>query len=514
MIRTREPALLGALLLAASFLILETALSAGYFPVQADETTLAWAAKQVSLGRVPYADFFAIIPPLTLYGVGTFFKAAGASLGALRLLTLAWILLIALTQYGLLLRAAVPPRWAFLGALSFPSAFFPFWPLPSHHWFALEFGLLALFLCPEGDVSRRRAVAAGALCGLSGLCLQTDGALFSALLAMRLLTSGAPGRDRRRSLAAALGGTALPLALFGGLLALSGALRWAWFDLVEWPARFYKQTGGFNNVNPFEFMERIVRTAVPDVWTPSSAAPLLTLAVAMALPLLALLWPALAPEWRLGVLTRRWAYSSAALALTFALFLKGRPDWTHLVLLSPILLLFAAAAVDWKEERLRPLLLQVWLCAVLAVGLLRWPLAWVSAPPNALDVWAVDGMLKKYSVPALVDALPGVREGNLPVLYLARDGSTLYFYWAPVAPPMDWVLPPSARYNSPWEYEVLATFAREHRVRYIVLRREEAASFREEPSPLATLLAEEYRFLSDTPYGVVLERNGHGPSAP
>jgi hypothetical protein len=123
-------------------------------------------------------------------------------------------------------------------------------------------------------------------------------------------------------------------------------------------------------------------------------------------------------------------------------------------------------------------------------------------------------MLKKYSVPALVEVLPGVREGNLPVLYLARDGSTLYFYWAPVPPPMDWVLPPSARYNSPWEYEVLAAFARERRVRYIVLRREEAAAFREEPSPVATLLAEEYRFLSDTPYGVVFERNVDGPSAP
>jgi len=61
---------------------------------------------------------------------------------------------------------------------------------------------------------------------------------------------------------------------------------------------------------------------------------------------------------------------------------------------------------------------------------------------------------------------------------------------------------------------MVARFAREHRVPYIIVPAREYADFVNNPSALSDLLRERYRPLQDTPWGKVLERVPDGPSAP
>ena len=57
---------LWSIFVAVLSLVLLTALfSTGFFPVQSDETHLAWVGKQAANGLVPYGDFFSYFPPLT-----------------------------------------------------------------------------------------------------------------------------------------------------------------------------------------------------------------------------------------------------------------------------------------------------------------------------------------------------------------------------------------------------------------------------------------------------------------
>ena len=199
----RRALLLGVLLAVAALAILVSIFSAGYFPVQADETDVAWVAKQVAMGRAPYGDFFSFIPPLTLYGLGAYFKVVGPSLAALRFLTVFWLAGLTLLCYFLLLRWRMPSGWAFGAALALPALFFPYWPVPSHHWFAMGLGLLSLAVLSGPPMSDRRWFYAGVLVGLSGLCLQTEGAFFAATLALLLLT--AEGQRKRKAALASSG---------------------------------------------------------------------------------------------------------------------------------------------------------------------------------------------------------------------------------------------------------------------------------------------------------------------
>ena len=510
----RRALLLGALLAVAALAILISIFSAGYFPVQADETDVAWVAKQVAMGRAPYGDFFSFIPPLTLYGLGAFFKAVGPSLAALRLLTVAWLTGLTLLCHLLLLRWKVPAGWAFGAALSLPALFLPFWPVPSHHWFAMGFGLLSLAALSGPRRSPRNWFYAGGLVGLSGLCLQTEGLFFAAMLVLLLLTD--EGGPKGRSAFWASAGLALPLLLFGFLLLLSGTAGWAFYDLVLWPARYYKQTGGFNDVKPLQFLPALWRDAVPRPFRWTGLAPLALLSLCMALPALALLLPGFSPVWTGGRREGRgeWLVGAGGILLAFLLYVNGRGDWTHLVMISPLLLLFTARSLDWTSERWRPGAMKAWIAAALVLAAVRWPAYWIQRPPILSQVAAVDARLVRESVPAVLGRLPGVLEKKLPVLYLSSQGSALYLYWAPVPPPVDWLMPPSSRYNAPWEYAMAARFAQEHRVPYILISANQHAAFLTDPSPVRDLLKDHYRPYLDTPWGKVLERIPDGAPAP
>ena len=63
-----------------------SALGWGFFPVQADETTFAWAGARLLDGALPYRDYVTHLPPLSLATVATWFGLFGKSLASLRVL--------------------------------------------------------------------------------------------------------------------------------------------------------------------------------------------------------------------------------------------------------------------------------------------------------------------------------------------------------------------------------------------------------------------------------------------
>jgi hypothetical protein len=504
----------GLLLAGVSLAILFSLFSSGFFPVQADETDVAWVAKQTATGRVPYRDFFTFIPPLVPYGLGAYLKLTGPSLAALRYLSVAWLLLVTLLVYALLLRSRMPAWWAAGTALSFPALFLPYWPVSSHHWFATGFGLMALLAAVRPNPSALHWFTAGLLAGLSGLCLQTEGALVCTLLALLWLLS-APGERRRTALALALG-VALPLALFLALLVAAGSLRDAYLCLVEWPAQNYKQPGGFNDVDGVAFLTDLWKQRFPSGGGVSRWLPLLLLSAAYALPPLALATASWSPAWTSAarVPDRAWAFSTAGLGLVALAYLAGREDWTHLVFWVPLILVLSGHGLDWASESLQPRLFKGWILLTLVLTAISWATVWAVKPPDPGRIGQADRDFVSKSLPAVLGELPRATEKGLPVLYLSRHGSGLYFYWAPVPPPLDWVEPPSMRYNAPWEYALVARFAVEHEVPYIVTPESNLRPFLDEPSAVATLLRTRYRYFKKTPWGVILERTPHAKTSP
>ena len=468
-----------------------TVFAQSYFSLVADETVLAWIGKQAALGRRPYGDFFSFLPPGVIYGLAAFFKLVGPSLGALRLLTVLWLILVALCLFVLIARSGLPASWSALAAFTTASIFLPFWPVPSHHWFACGFGLMGLVLIWRESAGSLRWFAGGMLIALSGLCLQTDGVFFLVLAALLWLTQDR--RDRREALAAAAG-LLLPVVLAALLLAFSGTLKEAFEDVVVFPLRYYRQGGGFNDVSALGSIEAFLRSYWTGRLSPRFLATSSLQFVTLALPALAALLPItflpkMIAERRLD---RRWLVGAAGPAWCFALYLCGRADWTHLVLWSPLLVLLLLSSVRWGEERWRPRLLKVWLIFALAVSALRWPMVWLHHPPSARSVLSIDASVSRQIRGDLLGLLPGALERRLPVTVLGVWGSRVYFYWTVDPPPLDVVMPPSSRYNAPGDYAVMASFLTSHGIPYVVMFTSDAGQFLQQPSPLQKVLRDSY----------------------
>jgi hypothetical protein len=497
-------------------LVLLTALfSTGFFPVQSDETHLAWVGKQAANGLVPYGDFFSYFPPLTIYLVADAFKLFGTSLAVLRFLTILWLSGLSIALFHLLRRPGLSPGWSAGAALLYPALYLPYWPVPSHHWFALGFGLLALLAAVRALERGSAALwfVAGAFAALSGLCLQTDGALCCALLFLILLQ--VPDKDRRVRLGLwAAAGLALPLVAVALIVALQGSLDWAWYDLVVWPSRFYKRQGGFNDVDTVAFLRDMVLHRLPAGFSLKALAPLATLLAALALPVLALVLPAFSPAWTSGDrrLDGRWMWTLAAILLAIALYLRGRADWTHLICYLPFLLFALVHGIDWTEERWRPRVLKGWIAVGLVLSASQWPSVLLQHPPCFSNVANIDADFRAHGSPSLLSLFPEAIQERLPILYLP-DGSGLLFHWEPVPPPLDWLMLPSSGVDAPWEYETWARFADSHQVPFIIVREPFVKGFLTEPSPIADLLKNEYRPERQTPWGTIFVRTKPGPKS-
>ena len=496
--------------------VLISAFGITFFPVKSDELTVAWMAKQAAMGRVPYVDYFCFIPPLTLYGLAAFFKAFGATLAAFRLLSVLWLLMITLLLQRLLSRGGMAPSWAAGTALLFPALFVPFWPVPSHHWFALGVGLASMAVADSALASCSKPLwfVSGLLAGCSGLCLQTEGALFCLLLAGTFLLLAPRPLDWKAALWT-LGGVVLPLLIFAGMLAPQGALGDALYCLVVWPANYYKQPGGFNDLNILSS----VGSELARRWPPSGEFNGIMGSASFLCALLAALWApvslALSPAWTDGGTDHkplcRWASGLLGLLATAVVFLGGRAEWVHLTLFIPLLVVLSAREVNWNRERFRPFLFKGLLSICLTVCAFRWMAFWAQSPPLMMDILRVDTLVRENSVPSILADLPRVDGQPPPVVFLPH-GADLYFYWAPIPPPLDWVEPPSFKYNAPGDYAALAVFLMRERIPFVLVQANTEDMFLGQASPLQSVLSSAYRPVRRGRLGLLLERKPDAPA--
>jgi hypothetical protein len=491
----------------AATAILLTAFSYELSGITADETVLAWMGKQVATGRVPYRDFFLFLPPVTAYGIGFFYRVVEPSVGALRLLTVAWLVGSTLVLFALLFRSN-GERWLSCAlALLLPGLFVPYWAVASHHWFALGFGVTALLFASGERPRVWHWIAAGVCTGMAGMTVQTSGVLYGLIvLALALAARRADGaRWWWPALLVTIGVLVVPATLML-VLWRADALPAAIWNVVIWPLRYYKQPGGANAVGPstieWPSPPRDSLTGMTE-WVAAGFASSIPL---MLLVLLA--WSFLRRRASGGnddAGRTRFVVSAAGGAAIFLVYVLGRPDWLHLVVLLPAGIVMFVREIAWRGEDTRPRVIRGWAVAAFCGVLIFWGVRWPRTRPSVDGVLRMDAALQ-HGIDNLVDLLPGTREGNRPILYLNKAGSALYFYWAPVPPPVDWIERPSARYNSPREFELIARFADQYEVPWIVMLPGDAQDFMRNGSAIGALLEERYRPAMETEWGTVYER--------
>jgi hypothetical protein len=516
MTRHGRPFLWGTLLFLASSAVLLSAFSWHFMPVQSDEASLAWIGKQVSMGRIPYADFFTFYPPITLFGLGAIFKIFGASIGALRLFTVVWLLAAIMIYFTILRRRGLRDPLAAGLAFCFPALVVSVWPVSSHHWFALGFGLAALGTALEASRSAApfKWAIAGCLSAITLLTLQSDG-MFFAFACGTLLLLSTRSRANRTCLAAASGAFLLPFLVMAGILLLQGSIDLAIHDIFVWPARYYKQTGGFNDVNPAHQIWTTFHRMLPRSLHPAGILDFLSACAAgmlIAAPLISL---AFSPVWLRArrLPGKRWVWAVSAVVVIGFLYLRGRPDWTHLVLWAPIAALVAVCEIDWARERWRPRIAVCIIAGMAAVGAARWIATCVHVPPLVKNVLAVDRQVEEHSYPLILRMVPTIPKHHSPVLCLP-DGGTLYFFWAPIPPPVDMILPVSERANAPLDYGLFVAFAQKYDIPYILIRRSKVRQFLNQPSPISILLNKNYHLARSLPIGDLFERNDNASRHP
>jgi len=150
-----------------------------------DDGIQALGAWRISRGEMPYSDFFEIIPPLSMIPTALLFKIFGPSILAWRAaaIVLGLLLLLVFDSLLRLYRAGTLERCAgmlFVGVFGLP-----FWPTPSHHWYADVFLLASLALLAGGLSAPRPfgfALAAGAATAFTCFSLQDQGGYLTLLL--------------------------------------------------------------------------------------------------------------------------------------------------------------------------------------------------------------------------------------------------------------------------------------------------------------------------------------------
>lgn len=178
-----------------------------------DEGIALQAARRVSEGQAPYADFIWAYGPASPYMLAGLFKLFGVSLLQWRILRVAADAAVALVVYALLRRFA-PPRVALLGWLAAASAMAQ--PRSANPFaFALLLALLAIAVAP------RRVLAAAALTALAA-AFRLDFALYGAAAVVATLALERRWRDTARYLAVAAG---LALAVYLPFLVEIGPAR-------------------------------------------------------------------------------------------------------------------------------------------------------------------------------------------------------------------------------------------------------------------------------------------------
>jgi len=290
-----------------------------------DEGIATLGAWRISLGQVPYLDFFEIVPPASFLPLALAFKLFGVSVLVERAVVFSLALCLLFTADRLLRFFTTDWRARCLVAVTLGPFGVSYWPLPSHHWFADLFQLLALIAllaALRGGRPGSMGFTAGALSALACFSLQDQGAYFLLALAL-LFFPWVPDAARRRALLLSwvCGGLAVGGLFVVWLLPRTG---WAplWDQWLVFPVSRYKQITG----NEGSFFAGW--SGVLDVWTTGLAAhrPLYALAsfiswsFVFCLPFLSLPlllhagWKKLLPFSEFGLLLSAWvAFFTTAL---------------------------------------------------------------------------------------------------------------------------------------------------------------------------------------------------------
>ena len=486
-----------------------------------DETLYVYDAQRVLSGQVPYRDFFNFTPPGTFLLQAVWYGLWGgkATLTLGRYLAALVALLSWLSLWRTLKRAGWSARDSLLLSALFPTALYVFWPIPSHHWFAI----LCLFLSFEAwDFERKRVRGFGGWLwiGLTGgaaaVFLQTIGLYALLFWGIQWLL----GQEKKLSgLFAALGGGALVLCPVLGWIWTNGALTDFYSDTFLWTMRNYGSPGGPNSVRLLgDLPSRLTAlwTGAPGYpkweWVPFSIAGTILYTIVLVIFLLCLLLAmrSLFQSFRSRGLPS--ATVSAAMVVTFvaaSLYLKGKTDWIHLVYLAgPVGLAWCAAhgpRGELKPRRSRTFfrLLAVSLAACLFFqsGYL------VFHRIHAWEFTDVDRPVRDAPVNEYLRSRTWLKQGD--TIVALPEGGQVYLYTRPAAMGYTLLAPLSYHYNTLRDHEIAVMQMEKERPRCVVMTIDTEKAYMDPRSPLGRLIRRDFRRFARVKDAVVyLRRKG------
>ncbi len=485
-----------------------------------DETACAYNAQRVLSGQIPYRDFFNFIPP------GSFLLQAGwyALWGGKASLTLGRYLavLVALLSWLSLWRTLKRARWSWYNALLlstlYPAAIYVFWPIPSHHWFAV----LPLFLSFEAydfEEKRVRGLGGWLWCGLMGgiavLFLQTIG-LYAALFWGTVWILG--GEKKLSRAAAALGGASMAVFPVAGWLWTKGALLDSFRDTILWPMRNYGAPGGPNAVRLLGDLPSRVASLWAGaqgysawLWVPFAVAGTILYLVLLA-AFLFCLWLAfrtLARSLRARELPAPMV--SAAMVFTLvavSLFLKGKTDWLHMVYqLGPIGLAWCAALGPVAGGKPgRNVNFSLVLAALLAACLFYQSGYLVFHKVHTWEFTDVDRPVREAPVNRYLRSRPWLKPDD--TIVALPEGGQVYLYVRPAAIGYTLLTPLSEHYNTLEDHEIAAEQMEKNRPRCVVMTVDEEANYLDPRSPVGRLIRREFIRFARVGNAVIYVRRG------
>jgi hypothetical protein len=491
-------------------------------PPKYDEFIITFDAQRLLNGQLPHRDYFSFVPPVTSYVLAAaYWPFGGGSLTVARYTSLLVVLLGWLALAAAFARAGWRTWEALLLSALYPLCFYPFWPVASHHWMA--FLVCAAFLWivtdPRWGASWTGSIATGALAGVALGTIQTEGAYLTLAAGVLLIVGqrGAAPRERLRAwLGVALGGTAAVGAIYGPL-ALAGAWPRMVDDLLLWPARNYNKPGNDNarvllEDLPVRFgqlwtdglpLVAPVRFAVSAAGTVMHAL-LLSAAVAVLLSaLFVALRAAKERAWRDPVQ----AVASAVTVAACYLYLKGRPDWLHM--LYPLALLGAlwliAAGRAWRGRMPKARRAVAALGAILALsGALYFSRRAMVHSSAWLELNDVDRPVREYVVNRFLRDPKVLPPGGCVAAF--PEGGEVYLYGPKPAVGFTLLFPLQAGLNDLADHTRAARDLARNRPRWIIFRPDVEQGFLDPASPVGVIVARDYTRRGELGAAVLYER--------
>lgn len=355
----------------------------------ADESFVLYGARRVYEGQALYHDFFELLAPGAFYLFALVFAVGGQSLAAVRVATGVVDVTSTVLVFVVARRLAAPLEAAVV-ALVFIAVGVPVWPYASAHWPVTAAGLgVAALLVSERAAALvpRRALAAGVLAGAACMMHQQRGAVLAVgtVAALTVWALFAEPRDWRRwwrAVAAAIVGIVAVAGVVIGHALTRASVREFWDATVSqglggyraWHGRQAVAWGGWGILSSgfLAYTWPWLLRALP--W-------------ALAAEALCLAWGRRARHavmWRMRLVT-------LVLAITAAAGIVYCPDYIHVTIVMPFLLLVAARLLHGVRSRawwnrssfLRPVPAVVLVAVLLAAAVktvTNVQLAWKNAP--------------------------------------------------------------------------------------------------------------------------------------